>query len=169
MKWSLRNFACMCAKPRGISVERSLRWNAPSPRRQKAICRFRCPAPRTCSTRSRFCFRTGCWRTAKRFTATPNAWPLPQRAPMIARWAPARWPAARFRWIAMLSRAIWDFPASPPIASTPSATATSRSNFFSRFPRLRCISRGSQKILCFSRRPSSVSSSCLTNFPPAAA
>src|SRR5271163_3801945 len=127
------------------------------------------PARRTCSTRNQFCFRTGCWRTVKPFIATPNASPQPPRAPTIARSAPAPLPAALFRSIAMLSRAIWDFRAPRPIAWMPSATATSPSNFFSRFLPLRCISRAWPKILCCLPRPNSLSSSCPTNFPPAAA
>ena len=71
---------------------------------------FPCPALRTCSTRSRSCFRTGFLRMAKRFSAMPNASPPPPRAPTIARWAPARSPAALFRSIATRWRAIWVFP-----------------------------------------------------------
>ena len=72
---------------------------------------------------------------------------------MFARSAPALSPVARSRSIARLSHATSDFRASPPIASTRSAIAISRSKRFSHFRLSPCIFRASLKTWFFFASP----------------
>ena len=55
------------------SSRRSRLSLAPRQAKLKRIWACQCRARRICSTRSRCCFRTGCWRTAKHSSATRSA------------------------------------------------------------------------------------------------